>query len=198
MPYQKWGKAMDSLSSVIQKLEPLGVYNLKPGSNIYWELYAYCKELDRLNTELDEMVKEAFIPTAETYGLTQKEKLYDQGSEGISTALRRSMLIKRFSARDDTFTLKDITVFISGLGIEFQLTESPKENTVIAEVSKSVYTQEKESFIKEQIQGVMPAHLNVEVYFGGKSWNVLDGQNDTFSRMDALNYTWEQFDNLKE
>ena len=52
------------------KLSAIGIYNIENGSNIYNELKAYSVELDRIFSELDTMLREYFIETAQSYGIT--------------------------------------------------------------------------------------------------------------------------------
>ena len=61
---------MNSFSSMKNKLSAIGIYNIENGSNIYNELKAYSVELDRIFSELDTMLREYFIETAQSYGIT--------------------------------------------------------------------------------------------------------------------------------
>ncbi|MCD8025632.1 MAG: hypothetical protein LUF33_01500 [Clostridiales bacterium] len=66
---------MDSFTSMKSKLLPLGLYTIEDGSNLYAELKAYAAGLDSVFENLDTMLREYFIDTAQTYGITEREKL---------------------------------------------------------------------------------------------------------------------------
>lgn len=64
---------MTAYQSMKQKLLPLGLYRLDDGDALDMELTVYGEELDRLYDALDELLREAFIETAEGYGLDCRE-----------------------------------------------------------------------------------------------------------------------------
>jgi hypothetical protein len=57
-----------------QKLRPIGLYALNEGDPLALELTVYGEELDRVYDALDELLREAFIETAESYGLENRER----------------------------------------------------------------------------------------------------------------------------
>ena len=65
---------MTSLESMINKLKPLGVYNLNSDSLVYAELSAFAVGIDILRDELDELLREAFVKTAESFGIENLER----------------------------------------------------------------------------------------------------------------------------
>ena len=65
---------MTSYESMRSKLLPLGLYRLAQGDVTDSELKAYAEGLDILFDALDEMERESFIPTAQSYGLSEREK----------------------------------------------------------------------------------------------------------------------------
>ena len=68
----------NSYASMKAKLAPLGIYTLAEGSVTDCELKAYAAGIDRLFDTLDIAERESFIETAETYGLSEREKFADK------------------------------------------------------------------------------------------------------------------------
>lgn len=65
---------MNSLDSMTKKLENTKIYAVKPGGRNYAEIKAFSVGLDMIFNELDEMLREYYIDTAQSYGLTERER----------------------------------------------------------------------------------------------------------------------------
>ena len=77
------------------KLIPTGLYSLETGGAVDCELKAYSVELDRIYSELDTFWREAFVATAETYGITEREKFVGKERTDLSLPRRRELLMLR-------------------------------------------------------------------------------------------------------
>ena len=75
------------------KLQPLRLYTLAPGSETDHELHAYAAGLDPMFHELTVAAREAFIQTAESYGLSEREKFIEKEKAELSAASRRELLL---------------------------------------------------------------------------------------------------------
>ena len=64
------------------------------------------------------------------------------------------------------------------------------------DLSTGSYTKARRKWIKEQLEELLPAHLEIVVVFGNASWNVIDGLNLTANDMDSKNYSWDDIDTL--
>ena len=84
---------MTARESMEQKLRPIGLYALNEGDPRALELTVYGEELDRLYSALDELLREAFIETAEGYGLEDREKFLGPVRTSETTARRRERLL---------------------------------------------------------------------------------------------------------
>ena len=109
---------MSSYDSMKSKLAPLGVYTLAAGSEIDCELQAYGCGLDVLFDKLDEFEREAFIATAESYGLSEWERFLEKERAEQPTASRRALLLGyeqglRLGAR-----ASDFAHFLASCGLE--------------------------------------------------------------------------------
>ena len=84
---------MSSYDSMRGKLQPLRLYTLAPGSETDHELHAYAAGLDPMFHELTVAAREAFIQTAESYGLSEREKFSEKEKAELSAASRRELLL---------------------------------------------------------------------------------------------------------
>ncbi|MCH5299913.1 MAG: hypothetical protein J1E56_01230 [Ruminococcus sp.] len=188
---------MAVISSLIKALTPLNIYNITYGTNIYNELYVYANELDRLNLEIDTLLREAFVYTAESYGLANIEKIYTAEDTSNTAQTRREKLLERLSINDSYFTLKDMKKSLLGLGVkDSRILEFPSRRTIVFEISGK-YTDAEINFIKAEIKKLAPVAFEIQIYFGGLSWSDFEGKNLSFSSMDLQNLSWEQIDELE-
>ena len=84
----------NSYASMKAKLAPLGIYTLAEGSVTDCELKAYAAGIDRLFDTLDIAERESFIETAETYGLSEREKFADKEKPELPVNTRRELLLR--------------------------------------------------------------------------------------------------------
>lgn len=187
---------MDSLDSMIKKLAPLKVYKLE-NSNVYDELFAYSKGIDLLFESIDLLQKEAFIQTAESFGLLQREKIFDSGHPKYTVEKRREMLLGRMSTGQEHYTLQGVKSFIKSLGVESIITEHPKWREIYVEIIDSSLGSDRRAYIEKEIKKIMPLHHIVCVAFGNVSWDYLEKKNYTFAYFDVKDYTWEAINNFE-
>lgn len=155
---------MTSLESMIKKLKPLGLYKLE-NSNIYNEICAYSIVLDNVLNELDYMLKESFVQTAQDYGLELREKIFGSINSQITVEKRRQMLIDRINLASGESTYLDINKYISSLGVEATIAQYPLQRKIVVDVKNNSMSQFKINYITKQILAVMPAHNNIEINF---------------------------------
>lgn len=188
---------MSVISSLIKVLTPLNIYNITYGTNIYNELNVYAKELDRLNLEIDTLLREAFVYTAESYGLANIEKIYTAEDTLNTAQTRREKILERLSINDSYFTLKDMEKSLLSLGVKkYRIIEYPSKFLIVFEISGK-YTDAQINFIRAEIQKLAPVTFEVEIYFGGLSWSEFESKDLNFSNMELQNLSWEQIDKLE-
>ena len=90
---------MDSYTSMVKKLTDTKLYSVRTGGRTYAELKAFAAGLDLLFNELDEMLKEYFIDTAQSYGLTERERFTGAVRDDLSIEKRRELLKIREQTR---------------------------------------------------------------------------------------------------
>lgn len=186
---------IDAYTSMTDVLSRISLYSFDD-TNVSYELRAYACVLDKLNEELMTMLNECFIDTAQSYGLSQRELIIGAERTDLSVEKRREMLKLRESICKSSFTVSKIKESLSSFGLTCEVYEYPPLYTVIVDAVGD-YSKPEQAWIRSEVEKIMPAHLHVEVVFGGPSWEKSDTNNYTFSYVDSLNYTWESIDNLE-
>lgn len=188
---------MDTFTSMVSKLSPLGIYNVTEDSNIYTELMAYKEGLDIIVSQLDTMLRECFFSTAESYGLSNAERLWGAVRDDLSVEQRREMLLARSAFSYDDFTPEGISELLKMLGISGEVTEYPATLRMVVDVSDGNYTEGQRLWIINQLRALLPAHLEVDAVFSGLEWEDIDSGALTFQQMERKSLTWDQIDLLR-
>lgn len=184
----------NTYTSMTDALSPLNLYSFDD-TNVSKELSVYAYFLDELNAELTTMLNECFIDSAFSYGLSFRELIIGAERMDLTTKKRREMLKLRESICKSSFTVEKIKESIRSFGLDFNISEYPSMYVVRIEAVGD-YSKAEQAWITSEIEKIMPAHLSVQVVFGGPTWGKSDSENNTFSDIDTFNFTWEEIDNL--
>lgn len=184
--------AYESMKSVLDSTK---LYHFD-NSQISFELMAYANVIDKLNSDIEDMLNECFIETACDYGLSNLEQVIGVVRDDLSIAKRRDVLQKREKINSSSFTYAKIYQALQSFSFTFDLYEFPSLYLVVVDVTGE-YTQAQKAWIKTQVMKIMPAHLSVDIVFNGISWEQIDSNNYTFSYMDRCNMTWQEIDNIE-
>lgn len=180
---------------MIKKLIPTGLYTLEENGGIANELKTYACGIDESDDILDVLIREAFTSTAEDYGLSMWEELFGNIKNELSPQQRRKLIAGRLSLSYNDFTPGGVENIINSLGItDYTLVEKPSLFMVIIDLSSQSYTKAQRKWIKEQLDQLLPAHLEIAVIFGNVTWNKIDQMNLTASQMDSKKYSWDDID----
>lgn len=156
---------MDSFTSMSKKLVSTKIYSVNKGGVNYAELKAFAKGLDLLFNELDEMLKEYFIDTAQSYGLTERERFTGAVRDDLSIEKRRELLKIREQTNEKFCTPEAFNKILQGYGLSaYEVTENPSENTLTIKIADTLDEQSK-TWVQKMIENDFPAHLDVVVEF---------------------------------
>ena len=169
---------MSRLQALRDALRPLGIYKLEKGTLVYAELAAYAAGLDLLEDGLDELEREAFLPTAQGEGISRREEIYGKPKTLLPLRERREMLLYRGAINNRNNTREDLERALVACGLRAQV----KENLDGA----SVYMICLDFGVE--------CHLEAEFDFRTLDWNRIDSMDKTFDQMDAAEMTWNQID----
>ena len=129
---------MNAYQSMKSKLLPLGIYAFAAGGAADCELKAYACELDRLYGEINALYREGFIETAETYGLSERERFTGKVRDSLSIAERRALLMddaQHYRGGSDAAALERI---LARIGVTDVLVES---EPMASKLSVYIYNQ---------------------------------------------------------
>lgn len=156
---------MESYLSMKQKLEPLRLYNLSGTDEVSCELKAYAAGLDALFQMLSELEREFYIPTAQSFGLSIRERFLGREKPNLSTAERREALMYVEKSVIGDITDSGFAQFLSEIGVEdYNLSTSYTRGRVDITINDSKTDGEK-SLIEKQIEAEIPAYMTLTVTF---------------------------------
>ena len=187
---------MRTLTSMIEKLSPLGVYKLTKDSVVYAELAAFAAGLEILRDTLDTILKESFIVTAEDFGIENLERLVGNVRSDLPIGKRREMLIERLSLNYCDFTPKGFEKMLRLIGVEGSIEEYPENERIVLNLSEGAYNEAQREWIVSQARALLPAHIEWDVVFAGFNWETSDSLNNTFAQIDGKGYIWKKIDYL--
>ncbi len=186
---------MDTYILMKEALYPLDLYSFDD-TKISYELMAYSVVFDELNNELCTMLSERFVQSASSYGLSEREIVVGAQREDLNIEERREMLMLRNSLDNNSFTLSKIKNALKSFGLSCNVYEYPNQFVIVLDAI-GTYKSEQQAWIRAEVQKIMPAHLQVQVIFGGPSWDTIDQNNNTYAYLDSLDMTWDSIDNLE-
>lgn len=185
---------MTAFESMRKKLLPLNVYDLSDDSNISRELQSLAFALDIFREHLDEVLRECFISSSESFGLQLREEEFASDGQGRTAASRRSMLILRKCLGENDFTPYAFENFLNSLGVtDYSFVETPSSYTFSVNINDS-FSRSEQISISAQIRMFLPAHLSVNINFGGSAFSQIDAQDLTFAQFDVLDKDWSELD----
>lgn len=155
---------MSSYESICSKLSPMSLYSLDENSLVNKEILSYCEVFDDIFVGADELLREGFLDTAQSYGLAEYEKICLVGV-GENVEQRRKMLLAKAGTKQTDISLSAIIKSISSLGIDVDITENINNQTVTVHILSSVPSN-KLDFIKQEIRKIIPAHLECAFVVG--------------------------------
>ena len=154
---------MTAHQSMKTKLLPLGLYAFSEGEAVDCELKAYAAELDRLYGEIDTLYREAFIATAESYGLSERERFAGKVRDDLTVAERRALLMESEQScygGNDEAALEQI---IHHLGITHYVIECrPRFSTLTVMLYETVSDWQLAALTK-QVKAFAPVTFNVTI-----------------------------------
>ena len=156
---------MDSLISMRQKLEPLGLYDLSGFSEVDCELKAYAEGLNTLFDTLDELQREYYIPTAESYGLSRRESFEIRERNDLPVQERRESLMYYERTVMSGLTDSEFEEFLERIGLtDYTLTVNHSRGSMNLRIADSK-TEGEKALIEKQIRAEIPTHMRLDISY---------------------------------
>lgn len=156
---------MDSLTSMKQKLAPLGLYNLDNQSEVLRELKAYAEGLDILSETLDELERECRIATAESYGLSRRESLLGREHPEQAAAQRRKTLNYFEKTVKTTLNDDDFADFLENIGVTDYTIEVRLKQAEFNITFAENLTDGQKALVEKRIRAEIPAHMTYRFHY---------------------------------
>ena len=154
-------------------LKPLGIYRTEGGVS-GGEISALGRGLDGVHEVLSELEHELFLTTAESYGLTNYEKLLPLKPAYRSIGERRNALVGLLRMDGASFTLDAINATLlrlrhsrRGRGVRKALDRN-------RELPGTRGIPESFEQLRAAIEQIIPCHLEIEYFFVYTQWDYLE------------------------
>lgn len=147
---------MGAYDSMKARLAPTGLYALGGSTAVDFELQAMAEGLDAAYGAVEELQKESFVATAESWGLGNREEI--SGLDGAGSVQdRRAKLLALGAVTPRSFTKTALTALLRGLGLDAGLSEDAAGGKVtVSFLAEPACGREAAQKILEKF---MPAHL---------------------------------------
>ena len=176
---------MSRLQALRDALRPLGIYKLEKGTLVYAELAAYAAGLDLLEDGLDELEREAFLPTAQGEGISRREEIYGKPKTLLPLRERREMLLYRGAINNRNNTREDLERALVACGLRAQVKENLDGASIYINCFDFLEDFQGQEEIKAAAKEFLPCHLEAEFDFRTLDWNRIDSMDKTFDQMEA-------------
>ena len=157
---------MTAYESIKNKLSATGIYDIKLGGLIDAEIRAYAVALQVVYDEVDELLRECFVQTAEDYGLEQLESMARTYMNGDTLENRRNKLINRLQINPSIIGKNALEKQVASLGLECNITENIAESKINVDILTEV-ADDKKKFLETELLRFTPLHLIMYVTFNG-------------------------------
>lgn len=184
---------MNPLDSMRKQMSATGLYALSGTTLVDAELRAYAAGLAAAAAAVEELQREMFVQTAESYGLALRERLFALPAQE-DTARRRAALAALGAVTPRGFTRKAIEETLCGVGILCELCENTQDRLVYLNMLSEGDAQQARTQKAEAAGKFLPANLGAELDFRSISWNNIDQTGGTFDELDAKGLSWDSID----
>lgn len=170
-------------------LAPLGIYDLTASYN-GGELEAQGQALDGVETELDELVREADLTTAEDWGLKQAANLFTRRPVAADAKRMRTALAALLRIGGDSFTLAAVNDTLSGCGINARARETGTPNYVEVWFPEVPGVPEQFERLRAIIEEILPCQLGIEYVFWYLTWAELEEKLHSWAAIEEKALSW--------
>lgn len=181
---------MEHERCLLELLRPLGVYDLGAKSVNRGELGVYGAELDLACGQLEELLREMSLTTAEGYGLERVEELLPYCPVSETAEDRRRALAALLRIGGDSFTLSAINDTLSGCGINALAAEGTQPGYVEVGFPDVAGIPAAFEGLRAIIEEILPCHLEITYVFWYNTWGTLAEKVSTWGEAEAAGKSW--------
>ena len=184
---------MDYSSHLKELLTPLGLYNLDSGPGAD-ELDAQGAALDRILSSLELLEKEAFLHTAEDFGLSSYESLLPAYAKASSADERRKAVAFLLMINDSSFSPNTLINTAKIFGINIAVAENPASCLVTISFPGISGVPADFDNIQWIIDSLIPCHLEVSYKLNVITWASLEAVFTNFSLIEIIITSWSKLE----
>lgn len=156
---------MTSLDSMKQKLGALGIYRLENGTENALRLSVYAAELDRLFAAFDELLRECFIVTAQSWGIANRERFIGKEKSALTLERRRELLITAEYVTGVDGTPQGFEDFVRSCGAQDFTYAEAYSHARISLIIRDDLDSGTKMLLEERLEAYIPAHCRIEVHY---------------------------------
>jgi hypothetical protein len=176
-----------------QILMPLGIYDLESGLGAQ-ELAVIGEQMDTIFDALEEIRREAFLASAESYGLTNFMNALPFTPASLTLEDERRAVMALLRIRGGCFTLPMLQDTVSGCGLKATIEESTEPMTVLVRFPQNRGVPENFEKLKRRISEIVPCHLKTDFQFIYSSWEELMAKLKTWGEAQERVGTWKEIE----
>ncbi len=176
-------------------LLPLGPYS-RQGIYTAGELAGEGEALDGVEAALEGLEREAFLDTAEGWGLEQMESLLVHRPVAQGAAARRGALAALLRIGGDSFTLTAINDNLKGCGLNAVVTETGDPGVVEVRFPDVPGIPDGFEQLRKIIEDILPAHLQVDYVYWYITWQGIEERFGTWGAVEESRHSWGELEKL--
>ncbi len=157
---------MTELEHLCELLSETGLYDPGDNSVIYAELAAYAEGLELFFGELEELLRECFVSTAEAEGLTMREAIIRRMNFNHTLAGRRSALTAAMSVGTRDVTSGDLAKVIASFGLTGRFVFDPTRLRITLETPQTM-SAAQQSRLESEMSRLLPCWTDIKVLVTG-------------------------------
>ncbi len=185
---------MIPLDSMKTKLLPLGLYSLSGETLVDAELQAYQAGWEPLCSAMEETIREMFLATAQSWGISRRELLFGPEKTDLPLEDRREMLLARLCVTENDVTREAIERAVIASGFDVSIVERPEKGEILVSCIRILSDLTEQEAMKRAASEFLPAHLVWDFDFSLLLWNRVDELDLTFNEMDGADLSWDEID----
>ena len=176
-----------------QILAPLGIYDLDNGLGAE-ELAVIGKQMDEIFDALEEIRREAFLVSAESYGLTNFVAALPFTPASLTTEDERRAVMALLRIRGGCFSQSMLQDTISGCGLQATIEEGTEKMTAVVRFPLNRGIPEGFDKLKKRVEEIVPCHLATEYVYIYTTWRELMEKLPAWNDAQSRAGTWKQIE----
>lgn len=170
-------------------LLPLGIYDLESGTGAV-ELETIGSQMDAVFDALEEIRREAFLATAESYGLSDLVEILPFTPNSLTSEDERRAVMALLRIRGGCFSQQLLQDTISGCGLQATIEESSEQMTAVVRFPENRGIPDNFESLAGHIAQIVPCHLEIRYIFIYTPWQTLMEKLPTWADAQSKAGTW--------